>query len=90
MARLLAVVAEDKLTQAVLHKCVAEYLPSFRICRSEVKNGRGNVQRELAAYAKLANTIPVLMGVDLDSDECAPLLLAQRSEETRLNSSHRP
>ena len=87
MARLLAVVAEDKLTQAVLHKCIAEYLPSFQICRSEVKNGRGNVQRELAAYAKLANTIPVLVGVDLDSDECAPLLLAQWNAFQLLSST---
>lgn len=72
----IALVAEDKLTQAVLQKCVREILPGHRIVRSEVKGGRGNVQRELAAYAHLSTKMPVLVGVDLDGDECAPGLLA--------------
>lgn len=76
MANIIAVVAEDRLTEAVLHKCVGGVLPDFRIHRTEVKGGRGNVQRELRAYAALAGLMPVLVGVDLDDDECAPTLLA--------------
>jgi len=76
MARDIAIVAEDRLTQAVLQKCVQHALPRFRVVRSEVKHGRGNVQRELAAYSKLSQIMPVLVGVDLDGDECAPSLLA--------------
>ena len=75
LRRALSVVAEDKLTQAVLHKCVAEFLPDYKVLRSEVKGGRGNVQRELAAYSNLAKIMPVLIGVDLDHDICAPTLL---------------
>lgn len=75
MTYLIAVVAEDKLTQAVLHKCIEICLPDFQILRSEVKGGRGNVQRTLAAYANLAKVTPVLVGVDLDGDKCAPTLL---------------
>jgi len=75
VANFIAVVAEDKLTQAVLHKCIQVYLPEFQISRSEVKGGRGNVQRELNAYSNLAKVLPVLVGVDLDGDECAPALL---------------
>jgi hypothetical protein len=67
-----ALVAEDKLTQAVLHKCVAHCLPGCHVVRSDVKGGRGNVQRELPAYARLAQTMPVIVGVDLDADNCAP------------------
>ena len=77
MAHPLAVVAEDRLTQAVLHKCVEKYLPNFQILRSEIKGGRGNVQRELAAYANLAQTMPVLVGFDLDQDNCAPGLISR-------------
>jgi len=76
VTRKIAVVAEDKLTQAVLHKCIAAYLPTYKVLRSEVKGGRGNVQRELAAYANLAKIMPVLVGVDLDGDACAPILLS--------------
>lgn len=75
MKKKLAIVAEDRLTQAVLHKCVNYYLPRFEIARSEVKHGRGNVQRELPAYSALADVMPVIAGVDLDGDECAPSLL---------------
>jgi hypothetical protein len=76
MSLRLAVVAEDKLTQAVLHKCLNYYVPSCEIVLSEVKSGRGNVQRNLAAYANLSTIMPVLVGVDLDHDVCAPSLLA--------------
>jgi len=75
MVKQIAVVAEDQLTQAVLHKCISEALPAYRVARTEVKGGRGNVQRELGAYAALAQVMPVLIGVDLDGDDCAPTLL---------------
>lgn len=75
MAKRIAVVAEDLLTQAVLHKCISEVLPAYRVVRTDVKGGRGNVQRELGAYAALAQVMPVLVGVDLDYDDCAPTLL---------------
>jgi hypothetical protein len=75
MIKPIAVVAEDQLTQAVLHKCISEVLPAYRVARTEVKRGRGNVQRELGAYAALAEVMPVLIGVDLDGDDCAPTLL---------------
>lgn len=71
----IAVVAEDRLTEAVLHKCISEFLPKFTILRSEVKNGRGNIQRNISAYANLSRVIPVLIGVDLDDNTCAPQLL---------------
>ena len=75
MVKQIAVVAEDQLTQAVLHKCISEVLPAYSVARTEVKGGRGNVQRELGAYAALAEVMPVLIGVDLDSGVCAPTLL---------------
>jgi hypothetical protein len=75
MAKTIAVVAEDRLTQAVLLKCISTVLPAFNVVRSEVKHGRGNVQRDLGAYATLALEMPVLIGVDLDNDDCAPTLL---------------
>ena len=71
----LAIVAEDRLTEAVIRKCVSVYLPEFKIARSDVLGGRGNVQRTLRAYARLALVMPVIAGVDLDGDECAPRLL---------------
>ncbi|ROZ64426.1 hypothetical protein [Ramlibacter sp. WS9] len=80
----IALVAEDKLTQAVLQKCIREILPNHWIVRSEVKGGRGNVQRELAAYANLSKKMPVLVGVDLDGDECAPGLLAKWDQAENL------
>jgi len=73
--KVLALVAEDRLTEAVFRKCISEFLPDFAVLRSEFKGGRGNVQRELAAYANLAETMPVIVGVDLDQDSCAPDLL---------------
>jgi hypothetical protein len=70
---------EDRLTEAVLLKCVRTVLPNFSVARTEVKGGRGNVQRELGAYSTLAKVMPVLIGVDLDGDECAPTLLKKWS-----------
>ena len=75
MTKKIALVAEDRLTEAVLLKCVSTVLPAYSVARKEVKGGRGNVQRELGAYAALAQAMPVLIGVDLDGDECAPTLL---------------
>lgn len=75
MTKKIAVIAEDRLTEAVLLKCISEVLPAYQVTRSEVKHGRGNVQRELNAYAMLAQTMPVVIGVDLDGDFCAPGLL---------------
>jgi hypothetical protein len=75
MVKRIAVVAEDLLTQAVLHKCISEVLPAYSVARTDVKGGRGNVQRELGAYATLAQVMPVFIGVDLDNDDCAPTLL---------------
>lgn len=72
--KLIAIIAEDKLTLALLRKCVEEYLPGFHVNRAVVTNGRGNVKKEIAAYATLAKRMPVLIGVDLDDDECAPSL----------------
>ena len=80
MAKMIAVVAEDRLTEAVLLKCVSTLLPAYSVARTEVKGGRGNVQRELGAYARLAQAMPVLMGVDLDGDDCAPTLLEHWGE----------
>ena len=76
MARPLAIFAEDKLTEAVLQKCVAEYLPDHTVIRSDVACGRGNVKKSLAAYANLASSMPVIIGVDLDHDPCPPQLLS--------------
>jgi hypothetical protein len=73
----IAVVAEDKLTEAVLLKCLSAYAPGYTVVRSEVANGRGNVQRDLPAYKALAASMPVLIGVDLDHDACAPSVLAK-------------
>jgi len=75
MAKMIAVVAEDRLTEAVLLKCISVVLPAYSVARTEVKNGRGNVQRELVAYSTLAQVMPVVIGVDLDGDDCAPTLL---------------
>lgn len=75
MVKKIAVVAEDRLTEAVLLKCIGAVLPAYSVARSEVKGGRGNIQRELEAYATLAQVMPVVIGVDLDGDDCAPTLL---------------
>jgi hypothetical protein len=63
MAKKIAVVAEDRLTEAVLLKCISAVLPAYSVARTEVKGGRGNVQRELGAYAALANVMPVVIGI---------------------------
>ncbi|WP_326941379.1 hypothetical protein [Actimicrobium sp. GrIS 1.19] len=70
----IAIVGEDKLTMALLRKCVSTYIPDFHVVRAVVTNGRGNVKKEIAAYAMLAKKMPVLIGIDLDDDECAPSL----------------
>lgn len=72
---IIAVVAEDKLTESVIHKCISVFLPSYTVSRSEIKNGRGNVKKDLAPYMNLACSIPVVIVVDLDHDICAPNLL---------------
>jgi hypothetical protein len=38
----LGLVAEDKLTQAILRKCVAHDLPNHQVVRSDVEGGRGS------------------------------------------------
>ncbi|MDX2226904.1 MAG: hypothetical protein SFY92_07435 [Verrucomicrobiae bacterium] len=75
MGQVLAIVAEDRLTEAVLVKCVKTYLPKHNIIRSEVKGGRGNVLKEIPAYLNLAKKMPVIVGIDLDHDPCPPALL---------------
>jgi hypothetical protein len=74
--QMIAIVAEDKLTEAVLKKCVSNVLPRHLIHRSEVKGGRGNVQNSIKQLVELAKIMPVLVGVDLDNEACAPTLIS--------------
>ncbi|RKZ31180.1 hypothetical protein DRQ36_02935 [bacterium] len=68
---------EDELSQAIVNKLL-DYLErtenlEFPDRAFYNKNGCGNIKREMRKYNKIARTYPVIVLVDLNATECAPL-----------------
>ena len=70
---------EDELSEAVISRIIS-YIESsegkdFGYRYTFNKRGCGNIKREMRKYNDIAGTYPVIVLVDLDTTDCAPLLI---------------
>jgi len=65
-----AIVVEDELSLAVLRR-VIDYSPrKFRVTRTFVERGFGNIKRSIRKYSQASHVIPHIVLTDLDNAEC--------------------
>lgn len=63
---------EDALSEAVVRKIVAEVRPDLTLYQVMRKNGQGYIRSKVRALNRTANSVPVLVLVDLDRPEPCP------------------
>jgi len=72
----LYIVGEDRATYAVIKKILSHCSDNFEIILELPARG-GEVKNKISEFNKLSETYPVILLIDLDSNNCAPELLQQ-------------
>lgn len=71
----LYIVCEDQLSETVMRKMISVYFPLYNIdIVAFGKRGRGYIQEKIKDFIK-QNSLYFFILVDLNSDECAPVLI---------------
>ena len=65
------IVGEDLVTRAILRRLINDYAPNLTILREEPVRG-SQMKGLVSNFNKLAQTAPVVLLGDLDTDDCAP------------------
>ena len=68
------VVGEDDVTLAVIRRVLAYCSDDYEIIQNLPARG-GQVKSKISEFNKLSETHPVVLLIDLDNDDCAPLLI---------------
>jgi len=63
---------EDPVTCAILRRLIRDYAPHLHILREEPARG-GQLKKMISQFNRLAQTTPVILLEDLDTDDCAPI-----------------
>lgn len=71
----LAVVVEDELSLAVVQKIILSSSRKFKISRTFVSRGFGNIKKSINTYKAASQALPHVVLTDLDSAPCVPALL---------------
>jgi hypothetical protein len=67
------IVGEDDVTLAVIRRVLAYCSADYKIIQNLPARG-GQIKSKISEFNKLSETHPVVLLIDLDSDDCAPLL----------------
>jgi hypothetical protein len=68
-------VVEGTLDEVVSKKLIAHYAPKIEIGTTYPMGGRSQIKKKIGSYNQAAKVFPYLVLVDLDQDECAPILI---------------
>ena len=68
------IVGEDAVTSAVIKRILSNSSADFEII-SELPARGGQIKSKMHEFNKLSETYPVVLLIDLDSNDCAPILL---------------
>ena len=66
------IAGEDPVTLAVVRRLVMDYAPNLSILREEPFRG-SKLKGMIPQFNQLANSIPVILLGDLDTQDCAPM-----------------
>ena len=68
------IVGEDDVTLAIIRRVLVYCSDDFEII-SELPAHGGQVKNKIKEFNKLSESYPVVLLIDLDNDDCAPLLI---------------
>lgn len=71
----ISLVVEGDLDEVVINKLIPRYAPKIEIGTTYPMEGRSQIKKKIGSYNQAAKVIPYLVLVDLDQDECAPILV---------------
>lgn len=69
------IVGEDRVTRSVLQRIIKLYAPNLNIVQSIPARG-GEIKSKIVAFNKLAESFPVILLEDLDTEPCPPIAKA--------------
>jgi hypothetical protein len=70
------IASEDALSEAVVDRLVADENHGLNVSNRLPKKGKGYLQQKFSSLVKLAQHIPVILLVDLDSEKCPVKLIS--------------
>ncbi|MBN2380503.1 DUF4276 family protein [candidate division WOR-3 bacterium] len=68
-------VVEGILDQVVSKRLITLYTPRIQIRKAYQMEGRSQIKKRIGSYNQAAKVVPFLVLVDLDQDECPPVLI---------------
>ena len=73
--RYVSLVVEGDLDEVISRKLISVYAPHITIGTTFPMGGRSQIKERIGNYNQAARITPYLVLVDLDQDECAPVLV---------------
>lgn len=71
----ISLVVEGNLDEVVSKKLISQYAPKIQMKTTYPMGGRSQIHKKITNYNQAAKVFPYLVLVDLDQDECAPILI---------------
>ena len=78
------IVGEDEVTLAVIRRVLAYCSADYEIIQNFPARG-GQIKSKIFEFNKISETFPVVLLIDLDNDDCAPLLMKKLIKEKNEN-----
>jgi len=78
------IVGEDDVTLAVIRRVLAYSSPDYAIIQNFPARG-GQIKSKIVEFNKVSETFPVVLLIDLDNDDCAPLLIKKLIKDKNEN-----
>lgn len=75
MPRGVYIVGEDPVTLAIIQRIIKDYAPHLNIIQSLPARG-SQIKSKIGSFNTVANSSPVILLTDLDTDPCAPMAKA--------------
>jgi hypothetical protein len=78
------IVGEDDVTLAVIKRVLAHCSADYEIIQNFPARG-GQIKSKIIEFNKISETYPVVLLIDLDNDDCAPLLIKKLIKDKNEN-----
>lgn len=72
-------VSEDEVTRAIVRRILTEYAPALTV-KSELPERGSGIRSKIINFNRLSETTPVILLIDLDTTDCAPVLKSKLLE----------
>lgn len=66
-------VGEDTVTRAIIYRILSEFAPNVKV-KQELPARGSEIKNKISNFNALSRSTPVILLIDLDTDDCAPIL----------------